>query len=182
MIDRIASLIRTGLKTLLVALIAVLLAVMSVQIVMRYSFNASLIWAEEVCRYLLIWVSMLAAVFAYERGEVAAVTLLMDSLSRRAGLMVAILCNLCGVVLCAVLVWYGLRYADLAGSQPVPALRFIFEDGFGLGTDVVPSVYWVYVALPAGMALLGARIALDVARQVIALRRGGGIADMAPGP
>ena len=53
-----------AMRAFLVALIAVLLAVMGLQIVMRYSFNASLIWAEEVCRYLLIWVSLI--VFSWD--------------------------------------------------------------------------------------------------------------------
>ncbi len=169
---------QTTMKGLLVLLIAVLLAVMSLQIVMRYSFNASLIWAEEVCRYLLIWVSLVGCIFAYERGEIAAMTLLRDSLPRRAGLLLAIACNLAGAVLCGVLVWYGIRFAEMVGSQPIPALRFLFEDTFGWPPSTVPAVFWVYVALPLGMALLGVRLMIDVVHYAGLIRSGGSVHDL----
>ena len=53
------------IKALTVAMIATLLGLMIVEVVMRYVFLSSLIWAEEACRYLLIWSSFLAAVLAY---------------------------------------------------------------------------------------------------------------------
>lgn len=169
---------RSAMKAFLVGLVVVLLAVMCLQIVMRYSFNASLIWAEEVCRYLLVWCSLLACVFAYERGEIAAVTLLRDAVGPRAGLVLQILCNLAAAILCAVVAWYGHRYALLAGSQPVPALRFLFEDTFGWSPSTVPTVYWVYLALPIGISLLGLRLLIDVAHYIALIRAGGTAQDL----
>ncbi|WP_018699250.1 TRAP transporter small permease [Amorphus coralli] len=174
------SVYQTAMKALLVLLIAVLLTVMGLQIVMRYSFNASLIWAEEVCRYLLIWVSLIAGVFAYERGELAAMTLLRDSLPRRPALALAILANLVSALLCLMLVRYGLRFADMVGSQPIPAFRFLFEDTFGWGPGTVPRVYWVYMALPIGMGLLAIRLLVDVAHYAVLWARGGSIDDLRP--
>lgn len=170
------------MKGFLVGLIAVLLTIMGLQIVMRYAFNASLIWAEEVCRYLLIWVSLVAAVFAYERGELAAVTLLRDSLPRRTALGLAIFVNLVSAVLCLVLVRYGLRFAEMVGAQPIPAFRFLFEDTFGWGPETVPHVFWVYAALPLGMALMAVRLIVDVWIYVGLLRNGGSIDALRPIP
>ena len=169
-----------AMKAFLVALIAVLLTVMGLQIVMRYSFNASLIWAEEVCRYLLIWVSLLAGVFAYERGELAAMTLLRDSLPRRPALVLAILANLVSAALCLLLVRYGLRFAEMVGSQPIPAFRFLFEDTFGWGTDTVPQVFWIYAALPLGMALLAIRLLIDAWHYLVLMTSGGSVDDLRP--
>ena len=39
---------RTGLKTLLVMPMATLLTVMTAQVIMRYGFNSSLLWSEEL--------------------------------------------------------------------------------------------------------------------------------------
>lgn len=159
--DRLVRVYRAVLGGLVTIVLAALLAIMGMQIVARYGFNASLIWAEEMCRYLLIWASFLAAALSYERGEVAAVTMLRDALPRVAGLVMAIVVNMLGVVLLVVLVWYGLRYAARIGSSPVPALKFLMTDMFGPGTPV-PSMYWVYFALPLGLALLALRIAADI--------------------
>lgn len=169
--SRFAQIYTTALKWILVSLLACLLAIMGAQIVFRYGLNSSLIWAEESCRYLLIWASFIGIALAYERGEIAAVELLRDVLSRKAGLALSIIVNLAGAGLCAVLVYYGLRYASLAGTQPVPALRFIFTDLFGSEAGA-PAMFWVYLALPVGMALLGLRLLVDVVAYARMFRTG----------
>ena len=157
----------------------VLLAIMGAQIVFRYGFNSSLIWAEETCRYLLIWVSFLGIALAYERGEIAAIDLLRDPLPPRAGLALAAIVNLLGAILCGVLAFYGYRYASLAGGQPIPALRFLLTDTFGAGASALaPRFFWVYAALPLGMAILGIRLLIDVATYASLMKSGGRAADI----
>lgn len=153
---------RAGLKALLVALMASLLTVMTAQVIMRYGFNSSLLWSEELCRYLLIWSSFLAMIFAYERGEIAALSILANALPRVPALLLAILGGALSVALCATLAYYGYIYATLAGSQPIPALSFILEDLFGAVAPEAPPVFWVYAALPFGMLLLALRILVDI--------------------
>lgn len=172
------DLYRKTMSVLLVGMIATLLAVMISQITLRYFFNSSLIWAEEVCRYLLIWASFLAAATAYERGEIPAFTMLRESLPARWGVLLSILCNLLGAALCAVLAYYGTRFAQMVGSQPIPALRFLFQDSFNWSISTVPSVFWVYFALPLGMALLGLRLLIDVGLYLAILRRGGNATEL----
>lgn len=166
---RVVGFIVTALRGLIASMIAALLLIMIVQIVARYAFNASLIWAEEICRYLLIWVSFLAAFAAMERGEIAAVTILQDKLPRKAGLLLAALCDFAGLALTGFLVVYGLRYAERIGSQPIPAFEFLFADLFGPGVEA-PATFWVYLALPVGMALLGLRLAADCVRHLTLMR------------
>ena len=40
-------------------LLAIISCVMMIQIIMRYVFNSSLTWAEELCRYSFIWIAFL---------------------------------------------------------------------------------------------------------------------------
>ncbi|PWV95768.1 TRAP-type C4-dicarboxylate transport system permease small subunit [Hoeflea marina] len=169
---------RTGLQAVLAALMIGLLAVMSAQIIWRYGLNSSLLWSEELCRYMLIWVSFLAVIFAYERGEIAALSFLSTSLPRVGALVLAIVGGLFAVVLCFTLVYYGYIYAGLAGGQPIPALRFIYEDIFGPSAPVAPSVFWVYFALPLGMGLLGLRILIDIGLYGRAIVRGETLGDV----
>lgn len=149
------------LSSALIGMLMILLAIMTTQVVLRYGFSSSLIWAEEVSRYLLIWVSFLAAVQAYERGEIASVPMLRDALPRKAGLALAMFANACGVLLLIVLVRYGVIYAERLGGAPIPAMQFLLGDLFGPEFPV-PTVYWVYIALPIGLSMLGIRLAVDI--------------------
>jgi len=170
---------RTGLRALLVALMALLLTVMVAQVIMRYGFNSSLLWSEELCRYLLIWTSFLAMMFAYERGEIAALSILANAVPRVPALMLAILGGVLSVAMCAALAYFGYIYANLAGSQPIPALSFILEDLFGAGAPQAPRVFWVYFALPLGMTLLALRIVADIVLYARAWVNGQSLQDLA---
>ena len=170
---------RRGLRALLVALMALLLTVMVAQVIMRYGLNSSLLWSEELCRYLLIWTSFLAMIFAYERGEIAALSILANALPRVPALMLAILGGLLSTAMCVALAWYGYIYADLAGSQPIPALSFILEDLFGDDAPQAPRVFWVYFALPLGMSLLALRIIADIMLYARAWMNGQSLQDLA---
>lgn len=172
------TIFRVGLQSVLVALMIGLLSVMSAQIVYRYGLNSSLLWSEELCRYMLIWISFLAIIFAYERGEIAALTFLADALPRVGALVLAIIGGLLSLLLCITLVHYGLIYAKLAGGQPIPAIRFIYEDLFGANAPTAPTVFWVYFALPLGIGMLGLRILIDIIRYAWAIRTGATLADM----
>jgi TRAP-type C4-dicarboxylate transport system permease small subunit len=153
---------RQALRALLITLIGTLLALMTVQVVMRYGFNSSLLWAEEICRYLLIWLSLLAVVLAYERGEIAALTILSNRLPRVPALILFAFCTALSLSLCVLLVWYGWVFAVRAGSAKIPAMRFILDDLFGPNVVAAPGSFWVYVALPAGMALMAIRLFADL--------------------
>lgn len=180
LIRQIAELSSTVLRIVIGTIVAVLLAIMVLQIVFRYGLNSSLIWAEEICRYLLIWVSFLAAFAAFERGEIAAMTMLRDFLPRKGGLVVALICNLLSLVLLCVLVYFGMRYAQLVGSQPIPALGFILDDIFG-SKMTAPSIYWVYLALPLGLGLLAVRILADMVHYAVMLTTGGYVQELRSG-
>lgn len=157
------------LKHALAATMAVLLAIMILQVFYRYGMNSSLIWAEEICRYLLIVASFLACGIAYKRGEIAAILLIDRLLPPRAARLVGLVRNALVLVLLGVLVYYGWRYAVLSGTHPVPGIGFLLGDLLGRPTPSPVSVFWIYVSLPAGMALLGAHVAAAMLRDAQAL-------------
>lgn len=172
MLIRLTGMIRAGLGGAMVAIVAALLALMTAQIVLRYGFNASLLWVEEVCRYLLIWLTFIAAVFALERGEVAALSLLGEMLPPRPALVVAILATLASAAFCLLLARYGWIFAERAGGAPIPAFGFLFADLFGPAAPAAPTTFWVYVALPFGAGLMALRLIADAVLLARALPAG----------
>ena len=168
---------RLGLRWLLIALVGTLLAVMTTQIVLRYGFNGSLLWAEEMCRYMLIWMAFLAVVLAFERGEIAALGLMGSLLPRVPALILGIACAAISLVLCLLLAWYGWSYAERAGRSAIPAMGFILEGLFGENAPATPGRFWVYVALPIGMVLLSLRLIADIVLCVRAIGTGATLHD-----
>lgn len=60
---------------------AVLVVVMVVQVFARYVLNASLIWAEELCRYILVWMTFLFIGIAFQKGEFVIVDVLTSAIA-----------------------------------------------------------------------------------------------------
>jgi TRAP-type C4-dicarboxylate transport system permease small subunit len=171
-LNRIAHFYNALMVVVLGALMAVLFAVMCVQVFFRYGLNDSLIWAEEVCRYLLIWVSFLACGVAFQRGEIAAMRILIEAAPARIAALLAIVADAAVIVLMVFLTIYGWRYAVFSGGQTMPAADFIWTDVFGGQGSPDLSLFWVYVAIPVGAVLLGLHIAVHLITCVGSLASG----------
>lgn len=128
------------------------------QVFSRYVLQASLFWPEEASRMLLIMITFLVAGLSYEKGEMIGVTMLRDMMGRRASLWISILGHLLILMLLAFLVRYGWAFAEMNSIQRAAALRI--------------SMFWVYLAIPVGMAILAIHIALSLLHRITELRRG----------
>ncbi|CAG1019460.1 2,3-diketo-L-gulonate TRAP transporter small permease protein YiaM [Burkholderiaceae bacterium] len=125
---------------LVIGLMASMAVLVFVNVVMRYLFNQSIVWVEEVTQYEMIWVAYLGAGLALREGRHVAVDTLQDwlpALSRRA------LRNLLAVaiaVFLAALVVLGIQIAMFTWDQETPVLN-------------VPSGL-PYLAVPLGAAAM----------------------------
>jgi TRAP-type C4-dicarboxylate transport system permease small subunit len=64
----IIKIIDTILKNALIILMTALVFAVSWQVISRYIFAAPSSWTEEVARFLLIWVGVLGAAYAFRTG------------------------------------------------------------------------------------------------------------------
>jgi TRAP-type C4-dicarboxylate transport system permease small subunit len=123
-------------------------------VVLRYGFGLSLAWAEEVSRYMMIWLSFLAAGLALREGAHIAVETLPDSLPRALAIPVrAVAVSLVAGFL-ALMLWFGWHYAQFAMMQRTPVLRL--------------PVGMIYLAIPIGMGLMLVHLLLVARRNVFA--------------
>ena len=76
-----------AIDRVLFCIIAVLSASMTIiilyQVVLRYCFNSSNIWAEELAKFMFIWITMLASSMAIRRNAHLRVDLIVDLLAPR---------------------------------------------------------------------------------------------------
>jgi len=70
----------TANRAIIFIMMAVMATLVFVNVVARYVLNFSIIWAEEVSQYLMIWIAFLGAGLALREGRHVALELLHDFL------------------------------------------------------------------------------------------------------
>ena len=134
------------LRLLLAVLLGGLSLLMFVQVVMRYVFNSSIVWSEEVPRIMLIWL-----VFVGLATTMKGKHLIIDILRERR--WVTIVSIVFKWALLIFFVWYGTILATKVSAQTMPITKI--------------SRSWQYAAAPVGAALallLGVDEILDLFR------------------
>lgn len=93
--------------------IAVMVAVILVQVFFRYVLNSALPWPDEAARFCMLWMTGLVAPAAYRRGGFVAIDMLETALPRIAALLLSLVL----LLLSGAALWIGTRigYAEVTG-------------------------------------------------------------------
>ena len=157
---RIVRVYLWGLRVLAGVSMILIVGIMIAQVFARYVLGDSLIWAEELCRYLLIWQTFLVLGLVYSRGEFVSLDFVPDVLPPRGQWMLKAIMAVPILAFLTVIAWYGYDFASRFDRQTIPALDFIWESltGGPLGL----SIRFVYVSVTVGMGLLGLHVIADL--------------------
>src|SRR5688572_12808861 len=109
-------------------------------VVARYLLNFSIIWVEELTRYMMVWVGFLGSGLVLRLGAHVAVDALQDVLPAPAARALRAAIVLALAVTFAAMLWLGIRYAAFAWDQRTAVLDW--------------STGAVYLAIPIGAALM----------------------------
>ena len=137
--------LNTGALMLLLAAMAVIIFA---NVVLRYTTSQSIEWAEEVARYMMVWLTFLGAGPVLRYGGHIAVDNLQDSLPRTWAQGIRVLIAALLFVFFAFILYAGLVYVERVQYQMTPTTQV--------------SMSWVYAAMPLGGLLLLAHWALIV--------------------
>jgi TRAP-type C4-dicarboxylate transport system permease small subunit len=120
------------------AIIFIMMAVMStlvfVNVVARYAFNFSIIWAEEVSQYLMIWIAYLGAGLALREGRHVALEILHDRLSAPVSRTVRIVVGGLVLAFLGAVTIFGFQFALFVWNQETPVLNI----SLGIPTLAIP--------------------------------------------
>ncbi len=137
-------------RTVVFLMMAVMATLVFINVIARYLLNFSIIWAEEVSQYLMIWIAYLGAGLALREGRHVALEMLHDrlpvALSRTLRTTVAVLV----LVFLGVVTVLGVQFAAYVWSQETPVLNI------SLG---IPCL-----AIPIGSLLFGVHLVLTFRR------------------
>ncbi|WP_346232754.1 TRAP transporter small permease [Parafrigoribacterium mesophilum] len=134
------------------ALLFGLFAVVILAVFFRYVVNSSLLWGEELVRYMAIWLVFLGLSSAHRRNEHVSINSLLGHipgitrpLARRIGEAVTL-------VFCLLVTWFGTQAAagNFANHQVSPAMQI--------------GIAWIYLAIPVGFGLLSLQSLVRVFR------------------
>lgn len=135
-----------------------IVALTALQVVSRYAFQSSLFWPDEAARILLIALTFLLAGASYMRGEMIGVGFFAALFGGRVALVFAVLAQGLTAALLVVLIWFGWKFAEMNAMQHAAALQI--------------SVYWIYLAVPVGLAILLCHVLASLAARGLELIRG----------
>jgi TRAP-type C4-dicarboxylate transport system permease small subunit len=100
----------------LVLCIAVMVVVIFMQVLMRYAFNNSLYWSEELARFLFVWVSWIGISLGQKKGEHIVITLVADRFKGKANAIFLAIGNVFTLAILVVLFIKGVEVTDKIAS------------------------------------------------------------------
>jgi len=128
------------IEAVLVAVAASYAIIVLLQVFYRYVLNDSLVWAEEIIRFTLVWSIMLGSAIVAARREDIRLDSIPALLGPRGKRRLTIVADLATLVFCGFLAWYGVEFMLRAGTQRASA-------------SGLPMTY-AYSAMPVGAVLI----------------------------
>ena len=135
------------------AILAAMTGAVFLQVVLRYAFRTGMEGLDEVPRYLFVWLVMIGAAAAMERGEHTALVYFRDRLGPAKRVILRVVTTALSMLLFLSMIRASLVLVPNANLQSSPGL------GLPLG--------YVYAAIPVGAVL----ILLPMARDLRAVLR-----------
>jgi TRAP-type C4-dicarboxylate transport system permease small subunit len=142
-----------------IAILAAMAAMVFANVALRFLTDHSILWVEEVSRYLMIWLTFLGAGLVLRYGGHVGVDTLQEALPRHAAWIRAAIFVLL-LAFFVTMLWLGVRYSMVTWGQTTPVMQI--------------PIGVVYLALPIGFALLIVHLLLMAASYV---RQGRFLAD-----
>ncbi len=116
-----------ALRWSLIAAVALMLACIALQVVMRYVFKQALSWSEELAILMFAWAALGGLALGVREGFHVRLTLLIDPLPPRARFRAERALDLLTAVLGAYFAWSGWRYVDFTRGGTSAAIAYPIE-------------------------------------------------------
>ncbi|MGP1677113.1 MAG: TRAP transporter small permease [Burkholderiales bacterium] len=138
---RINNIAAATVKVLVVVMVLVMLGALSMQVVLRYGFNVTLSWSEELSIGLFTWSVLLMAALGVREGSHVRMSLLIQRLPTRARLRAERTIHLATTAIGGFLAWSGWRYvADTIGTTSAAIgypIELLYSSGLVCGVLIV---------------------------------------------
>ena len=107
-------------------LVAMTLTVFS-QVIARYIFEAPLSWSEELARFILIWLSMLSAAYAFKTKSHFALTILVSKLPDKHQKITSFCVHIIVAIFFLLICYYSIIFVNSVNGHVAPALQISMQ-------------------------------------------------------
>ena len=124
-LDKINSKIEKFEEYFITYLLLIMSTVVFIQIIMRYVFNNSLSWSEELATYLMMWMTWIGASYGVKQNMHLRVTIFIDMLKGKTRDGAYIFIDIAWMVFSIYMIVMGIRVVRMsyAGYRVSPALQ-----------------------------------------------------------
>ena len=140
MLNRIERILVACNRWLLILLLLAMACIVFANVVLRYTTGDSIVWAEEVARHLMIWVTFLGAGLVLRFGGHVAIDNLHQAVSTRSARWLRTVVAVGIGVFCLVMTYFSVLYVWATRFQTTAA------------TDI--PISFIYLAMPLGFLLM----------------------------
>ena len=135
-------------------MLAVMCVVVFLQVVFRFVLHGSLPWSEELSRYLQVYITFWGTAYGIKTGAHLGIEAFTHLLPQKGRDILAILVDIVGMGVCALLIYLGASIvsSQMASGQVSPSMRI--------------PMYFIYGAIPTGMALCVIRYIIEIVKGV----------------
>ena len=144
-------LLRFG-RMLSVAAIALMVAIILVQVVFRYLLNNALPWPDEAARFLMLWMTGLMAPSAYRVGGFVSIDFLSYALPKPVDILLALLLLGLSLAVLVIGLQFGWKHTNTGWLFASSSLKIPLD---WIGYKIVRiKLAWMYMSLFVGLVLL----------------------------
>ncbi|MBW2310987.1 MAG: TRAP transporter small permease [Deltaproteobacteria bacterium] len=136
---KINDLLSWACGVLVIIMVPVMTVDIFVQVVMRYVFSSPFMWAEEVARYLLVWISCLGSAYAVRKGMHISIAFVKELFPGHVRVLLTISGNVIVMAFFAFCVYHGWidsieEWAQRTAAMQIPMTfpKLAIPVGFGL--------------------------------------------------
>ena len=131
--DKLLKGLNTLLNTLIVLVIASMVILVFLNVVLRYGFNSSITWSEEMGRILFVWVVFLGAVVAAKEKSHLGVDILTSKVPLGAQKVLYLFANLVFIIVMGLFIDGLLKMMELNSMVNTPAMGLPYNIFYAAG-------------------------------------------------
>ncbi len=140
-IEKSFDLFEKALNLIIRIFLGAIILVIFYSVIMRYVFCCPPAWAEELSRFIFIWVVMLGAILVTREQSHIEFTILVDRFPKKAKFAVSTFTRLLMLSFCWIMVREGVRIYPIVSEASSPTFAI--------------SMGWMYMTIPVGGFLMG---------------------------